>query len=197
MQTSFYRPIKQVGFSMFEVLVSVIILAFGILGVIGLQTAAYQSNREARLQAIATTYATEIADAVRANKSTALSSATATNAYLVDYSYSPSTTPSFPLFTINCYTANCTRPEDLAKWDIAQILKRIHQDLPYARIRTCLDDSPYDSSGKAVWTCSNSGDMLTIKIGWSARDFKTGKVIIEQDDSVIPKIVFSVRPGSS
>lgn len=187
---------KHDGFSLLEVLISVIILTFGILGVIGLQTAAYQNNREARLQAAATTYASEIADAVRSNKSTALNTATTTNAYLVDYSYSPESTPTFPSYSTNCYTDECTSREDLAKWEIAQILKRIHQDLPYARIRTCLDSAPYDSDGKARWVCDGSGDFLTIKIGWAARNYSDGKVITSQADSVIPKIVFSVRPGS-
>ncbi len=44
------HPARQQGFSLMEVLVSIVVLSFGLLGMVGMQAAALQSNREARLQ---------------------------------------------------------------------------------------------------------------------------------------------------
>lgn len=46
------RPIRQsLGFTLVEVLVAIMVLSFGMLGLVGMQAFALQSNREARLQA--------------------------------------------------------------------------------------------------------------------------------------------------
>jgi type IV pilus assembly protein PilV len=184
------------GFTLLEVLVSVIILTLGILGAVSLQTVAFQNNREARLQATATKFAAEIADAMRANKSVGQNTTASANPYLVDYSYSPSTAPTFPSITEECDTENCTSALNVAKWEIRSILERIHSELPYARTRVCVDDNPYDTSGKARWSCTGTGDFISIKLGWGARDFSTGKVETSQSDTVLPKIVFLSRAGS-
>ena len=40
----------QQGFSLVEVLVAIVVLSFGLLGMVGMQAFALQSNQEARLQ---------------------------------------------------------------------------------------------------------------------------------------------------
>ena len=63
---------KQRGFSMIEVLVTVLILAIGLLGLAGLQTTALRSNHSALLRSQATVLAYDIADRLRANRTAAL-----------------------------------------------------------------------------------------------------------------------------
>ena len=60
------------GFSLIEVLISIIILSFGLLGMVGLQAAALQANRDARLQSVATTLGRELAEKMRGNKAVAV-----------------------------------------------------------------------------------------------------------------------------
>ena len=56
------------GFSLIEVLISIIVLSFGLLGMVGMQSAALQANREARLQSSAAVLARELAEIIRGNK---------------------------------------------------------------------------------------------------------------------------------
>jgi type IV pilus assembly protein PilV len=91
------RLAKSSGFSLIEVLVSVVVLSFGLLGMAGMQAASLQSNREARLQSSAVVLARELAEMIRGNKLAGVLPA-ATNPYLGTFS-SPlvATTPSYCL----------------------------------------------------------------------------------------------------
>lgn len=58
---------KQSGFSLIEILISILILGVGILGLGGLQVASLKSTTNAHSRTIATMYATDLADRMRAN----------------------------------------------------------------------------------------------------------------------------------
>jgi type IV pilus assembly protein PilV len=60
------------GFSLIEVLVSVLVLAIGLLGVAALQTGALKNNQSALQRSQATTLAYSMMDAMRANRSAAI-----------------------------------------------------------------------------------------------------------------------------
>lgn len=63
---------RQGGFSMIEVLVTVLILAIGLLGLAGLQSTSLRSNHSAYLRSQATVLAYDIVDRLRANRTEAL-----------------------------------------------------------------------------------------------------------------------------
>jgi type IV pilus assembly protein PilV len=63
---------KQRGFSLIEVLVTVLILAIGLLGLAGLQSTSLRSNHSSLLRSQATVLAYDIADRLRANRTEAL-----------------------------------------------------------------------------------------------------------------------------
>jgi type IV pilus assembly protein PilV len=50
---------------------------------------------------------------------------------------------------------------------MADWLARVDSALPGARVRICLDQTPYDSAGLPQWACSGSGDVVAIKMGWT------------------------------
>lgn len=56
------------GFAMLEVLISILIIAFGLLGLAGLQGTSIRNNHGAYLRSQATLYAYDIADRIRANR---------------------------------------------------------------------------------------------------------------------------------
>ena len=56
------------GFTLLEVLVAIVVLSFGVLGMVGLQTAALNAHREARLQSVGVRLASELAELMRGNK---------------------------------------------------------------------------------------------------------------------------------
>ena len=58
---------QQSGVAMLEVLISIIVLSFGLLGLAGLQLAGMKSNQTAYLRSVATSAAYDMADRMRAN----------------------------------------------------------------------------------------------------------------------------------
>ena len=83
------------GFSLVEVLVSIVVLSFGMLAMVGLQASALQSNREARMQSTATSLARELAEKMRGNHDVAILTVAANNPYLGDFSHPmAATTPT-------------------------------------------------------------------------------------------------------
>ena len=194
------RQNKQNGFSLIEVLISIIILSFGLLGMVGLQAAAIQSNRDARLQSTAMTQATELAEMMRGNKDVAL--LTASNPYLGDFS-----SPLAPNTTSYCLNADpattpCATSVTFADGQMTEWLSRVDSDLPGARVSICVDAAPYDGAGLPRWPCTppvaGSTAPVVIKIGWtrgSTDKAKTGAALL--DRATRPGIVLTITPGSA
>lgn len=64
---------RQKGFSLLEVLVAIVVLSVGLLGLAGLQVVGLQSNYSSYLRSQASILSYDIADAMRANRTAALS----------------------------------------------------------------------------------------------------------------------------
>ncbi|MEH3087647.1 MAG: type IV pilus modification protein PilV [Xylophilus ampelinus] len=186
------------GFTLVEVLVAIVVLSFGVLGLVGLQALSLQSTREARLQSSAVRLAEEMAELMRINKMVAIKTTAAENPYLID-----NFTGTVPATSANCFTAACTSGADLARWDVANWLDRIRTELPGARVVICADSVPYDSGGLPRWACDGNAGMLAIKIGWTrgttqrgSTDGK-GQAVLDKatDANARPGVVFSLVPG--
>lgn len=93
-------PIKQKGITLIEVLISVFVLAIGILGMAGLQLNAKQTNFEALQRSTASALVQNMLERMRANPSA-----------LDSYVPEPASAPS-----ADCTTAPCSA-SDLAVWD--------------------------------------------------------------------------------
>jgi type IV pilus assembly protein PilV len=158
------------GFSLIEVLVSVVVLSFGLLGMAGMQAASLQSNREARIQSSAVVLARELAEMIRGNKLAGVLPA-ATNPYLGSFS-SPlvATTPSYCL---SVGATACTGATPLAiataigNAQMTEWLARVDAELPGARVDICIDSAPFDASGLPQWGCTAAGGVVVLKIGWT------------------------------
>jgi type IV pilus assembly protein PilV len=72
MTTHIHPPPRQAGFSMLEVLITMVVIALGLLGFAGLQAYSMKSNQLALNRSIATMYAYSIIDSMRANRNQAL-----------------------------------------------------------------------------------------------------------------------------
>ena len=101
---------KQSGFSMLEVLVTILVLSFGLLGMAALITTGMRSNNTAHYRSIATQQTLDIADRMRAN----LVSVRAGNYDAL--------TAVIPV-SANCEAANCDAAQmsiyDHARWNTA------------------------------------------------------------------------------
>ena len=185
----------QHGFSLLEVLISIIILSFGLLGMVGLQAAALQANRDARVQSSALGLARELAEMMRGNKDIAL--LTSGNPYLGDFS-SPLTAAS-PSYCLNVASGapSCASNTDIANAQITEWLARVDAELPAARVIVCVDSQPF-VNGMPTWTCNPTGTGVAtvIKIGWtrgSTDRSKTGNDAFVP--ATVPSIVIPVTPG--
>ena len=201
------------GFTLIEVLVSIVILSMGVLGVVGLQAAAIQSNREARNQMVALQLARELADMVRGNH--AVGALTLNNPYTGSFSAScpanPASggtsncpaklTPEIPSYCL-AVGSTCANATSLAQAQLTQWLAHVDSVLPSARVVTCFDDEPYGSGGVPVWTCpqtAQAGAPFVIKIGWTRTALdksKTGAAALEKADKAgsSPSIVLPFAP---
>lgn len=196
--------LTQSGFSLIEVLISIIILSFGLLGMVGLQASAIQSNREARLQSTASGLARELAEMMRSNMLVALGTTVSTNPFLADITSSGTPpamvhgNPSYCLNTSNTATA-CANNTEVARAQMTEWLARANTDLPGARVVVCVDSAPFDASGVPQWGCTpGTNATFVVKLGWtrgSTDRSKTGVDALER--AVVPSIVYPVTPGNS
>lgn len=99
------------GFSMFELLIAVVVVAIGILGIASLQVVSLQQNRAALFRAEALQIGNDILDRRRANPGT----------IGAPINYAPVSLNDAPAANKNCIGAlqNCT-PQEMRDFDVAQ-----------------------------------------------------------------------------
>src|SRR3569833_120337 len=157
--------IRERGFSLVEVLVSILVLALGVIGAAGMQLTALRTTHQSELQSVALQLAAEMADKMRANDSQ-MKQSDGDNLFLaVDYRSATDKISALP--SKSCYANDCDA-QKLAKFDIHDWERRIRDELPDGRVRICRDTTPWDPLAHAFkWPCdSGSGAALVIKGGW-------------------------------
>lgn len=104
MQNINHKIVKQHGFNLLEVMVSLLIFSLGLLGLAGLQQVGLTQNNTAMQRTIAMNHAYDILDRMRNNK-------------LINY------TAAAAAAAPNCITAPCTAIQtanyDIYEWDLA------------------------------------------------------------------------------
>jgi len=181
---------RQRGMSMIESLVAIVVLSFGMLGVVGLQAAALQSNKEARYQSSAVRLARELGELMRGNKNVAIATTAAANPYLVTFS------GTLPTTTTNCFTAACASELDVASFQVREWLSRVAAELPGARVAVCIDDAPFDGSGLPKWACTDTGGTAVVKIGWTQLTTDRGATGSSGESSATPGLSMASSSGS-
>lgn len=187
----------QQGFTLVEILVAIVVLSFGVLGVVGMQAAALQSNRAARNQSTAVALGRELADLMRGNKDVALATSTTNNPYLIaNYP-----TTAAPTMSGNCFTSACTTTLAVAQFDMNQWLARVSAALPKARVVVCFDDTPYEvATGLPQWACNSAANQTAVvKIGWTQK--KLDSAASDADQATAsgsrPAVVLPLIAGST
>jgi type IV pilus assembly protein PilV len=134
------------GFTLIEVLVSVLILSLGLLGVAGLQTFSLRSNQSAFYRSQATAAAYDIIDRMRANAQ----GVTGGNYNALD----SANLPADP----DCITSGCTASE-LADYDIRDWANHSLASLPSGSGTVTVDDM-----GTAA---DSSDDVFVVTVRWT------------------------------
>ena len=101
------------GFTLIEVLVSLVVLAIGLLGIAKLMLVSSHSNDSAYLRSQATALAYEILDDMRANRLEALPPNSS-------YDTAAATPVVFPFPGVACVATACSNATQVAKYDLFQ-----------------------------------------------------------------------------
>lgn len=131
---------KTQGFTLIEVLVTLLVLAVGLLGLAALQATGLRYNQSAYLRSQASIYAYSIMDSMRANKDVA-----ETNGYDIDFG----TTPT----SANCVDTDCSAV-DIANYDLSEWRNLLSSNLP-------------NGDGKIATASASGGTVVTVSIRWS------------------------------
>lgn len=185
------------GFTMVEVLISVFVLAIGIIGSAGMQLTALRTAQQSTFQTTALQLASEMADKMRVNYRQMKLSDNANLFLDVDYRSTADAAVTAP--GVMCYEVSCTA-EDLAKFDIHELQTRI-KALPGGRVRICRDANPWDNTaGTFKWSCSvpetsASNAPLVIKIGWEGKgNSPDGRTLKDAGKQFPPSVAITVEP---
>ena len=143
-----YRYLQSSGFALLEILISILVIGFGLLGLAGLQGSSLRNNHSALLRSEATLYALDIADRIRANR----------NAYFsIDYNIVTAT--DIAACHPSSSPVGCTYT-DMAKYD-KWVWGQMVSQLPGGSAVVCVDSTPTTAA------CDNLGYTYAIKISWN------------------------------
>jgi type IV pilus assembly protein PilV len=172
---------RQSGFTMVEAMVTVLIFAIGLLGVIGLQTLALSSTTLSNQRNDATVLALDMADRMRANLG-AVRSGVGTG---YDAAAAASNTCRAVYADAVATAATCTS-DQLAADDLFDWLAQVQQTLPSGDGAVCIDSTPYDGAPGAP-DCDGLGTAYAIKVWWTQQ-------ATQNVASAVTRFSMTVRP---
>lgn len=153
-----------VGFTLMEVLVTIVILSIGLLGVAGLQLNSLKGNQNALDTSVAVSLAMEMVDRVRANPPDRNA---VTDDLILPPRYrffdAPGSDPG-------CVGSLCN-PDQMALTDAYEWFTRLEDQLPGGVGVICQDGTPNDGRGGSTATpwdpmCDSVTDTFVVKVAW-------------------------------
>ena len=177
---------------MIEILVSIVIFAIGMLGTAGLQMATLRSNQFTAQAATATQLVRDYEEIVQMVPSSSISASEGSSILSVLDTSVPSTGT---ITDCKGTSAACT-PAQLTAYMLNEWKSRVTTSLPGGRAIVCRDSAPKDTSGAGQglyhWNCNGQGDLIMIKLGWSAKTAKNDKLMQSIANDNRPRIVINV-----
>ena len=180
------------GFSLVEVLVSILIRAIGVIGTAGMQLAAARTTQQSALQTVALELASEMSDKIRSNDR--LSNSNIAGIYLsVDYDSERQGEPAPP--SKLCFDMECDSRE-IAGFDIYDWEKRVRSELPGGRVRICRDAHPWSEASRSLkWDCkaadSDDSAPIVVKVGWLGKN-PDGSLVRNSAEGFPPAVALAV-----
>ena len=145
------------GFTLLEILISIVVIAFGMLGVAGLQAFALKNSQGASYRSVATVLATDLIDRMRANPVAATNGMYANGATQGTVATEPN---------VNCLSKGGCNTAALAAHDLKEWQIALAAALPGGVGYVCQDAiNPNDGTGPGDPQCSGTGAYV-VKIWW-------------------------------
>ncbi|PHV25166.1 type IV pilus modification protein PilV [Janthinobacterium sp. BJB426] len=182
------------GSSLIEVLVSLLLLALGLLGASILQLNSLRARHESALLSAGVQLAAGMAERMRAN-SVLMHGPDTANPYL-NVAYAAADDAEAAGGAPDCFGATACSAAELAQFDIAEWKQGLHAALPGARLRICRDTSAWDAAAQGLhWVCSGGkGAPIVIKLGWRAR-LPDGSPAENASGESLPRLAFQLGGG--
>jgi type IV pilus assembly protein PilV len=152
------------GFTMLEVLISIIVIAFGLLGVAGLQAFAIKNNQSASTRVVATALAMDMVDRLHSNWIGANQGG-----------YNAPSAGSYSTPVPACNTSTGCNQLQLAQNDLTEWAAQVAAALPKGAGIVCRDSTPHDGVSAAAPDCDDLGiNTYVVKIWWGDDRTATG-----------------------
>jgi type IV pilus assembly protein PilV len=162
-------PSESSGFSLLEVLITLVIMSVGMMGLAGLKIVAIKGTNEAHFRHEASLLMADMTDRMRANKAGVNNGAYELSTP-IDFATASAPSP-------DCSNAECTADE-LAEYDQYQIALRINAAMPGSSLLiTCPDN-----------TCNTITDVKaehTIAINWKEKKDKSENMTTIVDEKTV------------
>ena len=158
------------GFTMLEVLISIVVIAFGLLGVAGLQAFAVKNNQSAGTRITATTLAMDLVDRIHSNPP----------ALALPSGYDKQNLSDYTTLVATCTNGTGCSSLELAQNDRAEWATLVAAALPSGAGIVCIDSTPNDGVSAAAPLCDgtstggNGNDNYVVKIWWNDDRSVTG-----------------------
>jgi type IV pilus assembly protein PilV len=149
------RPESARGFTMLEVLISIVVIAFGLLGIAGLQAFALKNNQSAGQRMTTTMLANDMVERVWSSNR--------------DFRplYNAPSLASYQSPNSSCISPTGCSASQLVGNDLAEWQARLAASLPSGQGIICRDTSPDDGDNAAAPQCDDTANApLVVKIWW-------------------------------
>lgn len=143
---------RQTGMTLIEILVSLLILAIGLLGMAGLQTVSLRNTQSAYQRTQAAILSTDVVERVRANLQ---------GVEAGSYDNAAGELTAACNSVAGCSAAQMAA-NDVAEWKLA-----LATALPEGEGTLCADSTPDDGTPAAP-ACDGIGDVFAVKIWWDS-----------------------------
>lgn len=164
------------GFTLIEVLITIVVMSFGLLGLAGLQLTSLKNSRGAALRTTAMQHAYDMADRMRANLA-----AVGTGAY--DMSTVSAGTNTATCLTITGCTPAQMAAHDIYEWQLAlsASTNASGNGLPAGAGIVCIDSSAESTASPSTPSapaCDNLGQLYRIKVWYADETPAPGNPIV-------------------
>ena len=183
------------GFTLFEVLVAVFVLALCMVGWAASQGSAMRTRQQSGLMSRGVQLASTLADSMRANLALARGG-DADNPYL-KLSYDAARDGVPPSVGNPCYAGAACSEQQLAEFEIHEIKQALHSGFPGGRVVVCRDTDVWDAGRGALgWDCDGAPTApIVIKLGWRGKQ-TNGAEALDRSGAFAPSLAI-VLPGES
>lgn len=155
---------REVGFSLIEVLIALLVLSIGLLGLAALQTIGLKFTHESYQRTQAVLQAYDIIDRIRANSTAKTAGA-----------YSNVALGNIPTVTTSCTVGTACTPAEMATYDINRWNTANAKLLKQGRGAICLGTLNGDLS-----SCTAGGSIFRVGLSWVENDIPIHTVVEAQ-----------------